>query len=71
MSSFLDPRVQNWFLMQSPFLPLIIIIFYLLFVMKLGPALMKNRAPFKIEKFIILYNAVQVICAAYIVKEVG
>lgn len=56
--------------MQSPLLPITIIVFYLYFVEKLGPQLMKNRPPFKIEKIIILYNAAQVLLAGYIVKEV-
>lgn len=66
-----DPRVKQWFLMKSPALPLLIILLYLYFVQKLGPQLMKNRAPLKIEKVIILYNAVQVVLAAYTVEEVN
>lgn len=64
-----DPRVQDWFLMQSPLLPLFIIAFYLYFVQRLGPLLMKNKPPLKIENVIILYNVVQVLMASYIVKE--
>lgn len=57
--------------MGSPISPIVIIALYLYFVQKLGPQLMKNRPAFKIEKIIILYNAVQVFVAAYIVKEVN
>ncbi|XP_065225533.1 very long chain fatty acid elongase AAEL008004-like [Planococcus citri] len=69
IEKYADPRVRNWFLMGSPISPIVIIVSYLYFVQKLGPSLMKNRSPFKIEKIIILYNAVQVFLAAYIVKE--
>ncbi|XKL63697.1 hypothetical protein PGB90_006061 [Kerria lacca] len=69
IEKYSDPRVKQWFLMKSPALPLLIILLYLYFVQKLGPQLMKNRAPLKIEKVIILYNAVQVVLAAYTVEE--
>lgn len=69
--SISDPRVRHWFLMQSPLIPVAIILLYLYFVTTLGPKLMKNRAPFQVENVIIFYNVVQVLSAAYIVKEVS
>lgn len=56
--------------MQSPLIPLFIITFYLYFVQRLGPRLMENRPPLKIENVMIVYNVVQILMASYIVKEV-
>ncbi|XP_076354862.1 very long chain fatty acid elongase 7-like isoform X2 [Tachypleus tridentatus] len=60
-----DPRTSNWPLIGSP-LPIIsIIASYVYFVKVLGPAWMKNRKPFQIERIIILYNIIQVILSAF------
>lgn len=65
-----DPRSADFFLMSSPFPVLGIIIFYIYFIRSLGPHLMYNQKPFKLDKILILYNAVQVVLNAYLVKEV-
>ena len=43
---------------------------YLYFVLSLGPRLMQHRKPFKLDKLLIVYNAVQVACSLHVVKEV-
>jgi len=56
-----DPLVDSWFLMKSPLPILGILILYLYSVLRLGPRLMKNRAPFDLKYVLIAYNAYQVI----------
>ncbi|XP_075970164.1 very long chain fatty acid elongase 7-like [Anticarsia gemmatalis] len=59
--------VDNWPLMGSPFPMLAITGLYLLYVLKIGPAHMKNRQPFNLKNIIVLYNVIQVIASAYMV----
>ncbi|CAG9858971.1 unnamed protein product [Phyllotreta striolata] len=62
-----DPRVRNWTMMASPFPTLAIISVYLLLVLYILPAYMKNRKPFKLTRTIRIYNILQVIsCVAII-----
>lgn len=65
-----DSTVDNWPLMSSPLPVLAIVCAYAAFVLYIGPKHMKNRAPYKIENLIIVYNAVQVVYSAYIVTLV-
>ncbi|XP_063917063.1 very long chain fatty acid elongase 4-like [Zophobas morio] len=52
-------------LLQTPLQPVIIVAFYLLFVLKLGPIWMKNRQQFEIKKLLIVYNCLQVFFNAH------
>lgn len=54
-----DPRVEDWPLMDSPFPTLIMVGIYLYFVVFLGPRIMENRKPFKLNNILIVYNAAQ------------
>ncbi|XP_067122744.1 very long chain fatty acid elongase AAEL008004-like [Centruroides vittatus] len=56
-----DPRMDSWPLMSSPFPILTIIAAYVYFVKVLGPAWMKNRRPFQIDKLVKFYNILMVI----------
>jgi GNS1/SUR4 family len=56
----LDPRVDGFPLLSSPFPVLCIIAAYIYFVFKLGPNFMKHREPFKLNSAIIVFNAFQV-----------
>merc|ERR1712137_1399500 len=49
-----DPRVDNWFLMSSPFYTLGICACYIYFVKSLGPRLMRDREPMDLKKTIII-----------------
>ncbi|XP_063697840.1 very long chain fatty acid elongase AAEL008004-like [Culicoides brevitarsis] len=62
-----DPRTTSWPLMQTPWRILSIIGLYLMFVMYLGPRLMKNRKPFKLQKILVFYNAIQVLISLSLV----
>lgn len=48
----------------------IVVVIYLYFVLKIGPEIMKNRNPMKIDRIITIYNAVQVLFSLYLVEEV-
>ncbi|KAF5281628.1 hypothetical protein FQR65_LT02948 [Abscondita terminalis] len=64
-----DPRVQNYFLIGSPFPLLGLLFFYVYFVFKLGPNLMKNREPFKIDKILVIFNISQIfICSVLVIQ---
>lgn len=54
-----DEEVDSWFLMQSPWPIFSIITAYLLFVLKIGPSMMKNRQPYKLKGIMLCYNLFQ------------
>lgn len=56
-----DPRIKDYFLMQSPGIVLIIVMCYVVFVKYLGPKLMEKRKPYDLSKVLIAYNLVQII----------
>nr|XP_015840849.1 PREDICTED: elongation of very long chain fatty acids protein 7-like isoform X2 [Tribolium castaneum] len=62
-----DPRVKNWFLVQTPVPTLIIIGVYFVLIYKLLPLYMQNKEPFKLTKIIFFYNLFQIICSAVLV----
>ncbi|KAG7299665.1 hypothetical protein JYU34_016658 [Plutella xylostella] len=64
-------EVDEFPLMQTPIPIAIIIVSYLLFVTKIGPAYMKNRKPFNLKSTLIIYNAVQVAYSAYLMARIG
>lgn len=67
---FIDPRMKNMWLMNSPW-PIVIILFsYLYFVLKCGPEYMKFRNPMNIDRIVMIYNVVQVLLSLYIVERV-
>lgn len=68
--SVADPRVKDWLWMHSP-LPTLIIIFLYLMMVRYGPRLMKNRAPFEMKPVLLVFNTGVVAFYAYLVKEVS
>ncbi|RZC38836.1 elongation of very long chain fatty acids protein 7-like, partial [Asbolus verrucosus] len=46
--------------MQSPLPIVAILVFYISFVLKVGPVLMKNRAPMKVDRIVMGYNVLQI-----------
>lgn len=68
---FLDPRVEDWPLMSSPFPQTMIILSYIYFVTTLGPRLMENRKPFDLKRPMIIYNFSIVAFSLYMIYEVG
>lgn len=65
-----DRRVDGWFLMDS-FWPTVALCTAYVYIVKIGgPNYMKDRKPFNITKFLIAYNAFQVILSTYIFVQV-
>lgn len=63
-----DPRTKNWFLIDSPGTVATLIAVYVAFVTKVGPAMMKDHKEFQLKKFMLFYNAFQIIyCAALVI----
>nr|BBF94995.1 elongation of very long chain fatty acids protein 15 [Orthetrum albistylum] len=64
-----DPRVNDWFLMSSPFPTLMICLTYVYIVKVAGPKFMENRKPFEMRKILIVYNFLQVVFSAWLFYE--
>lgn len=66
-----DPRSEDWLLMSSPIPQTIIIVFYIYFVMSLGPRLMESRKPFDLKRVLVIYNFSVVAYSLYMCYEVN
>ena len=66
-----DPRVNDWFLMSSPWPTLAICLSYAYFVKVLGPKLMENRKPFNLRKTMIYYNLFEVVFSFWLFYQVS
>jgi len=64
-----DPRVDDWFLMSSPFYTLGICAFYIYFVKSLGPRFMRDRKPMDLKAAIIVYNFIQVVASIFLIYK--
>ncbi|XP_071445056.1 very long chain fatty acid elongase AAEL008004-like [Hetaerina americana] len=64
-----DPRVNDWFLMGSPFPTLALCLTYVYVVKVAGPKFMENRKPFELRNVLIIYNFLQVIFSAWLFYE--
>uniref|UniRef100_A0A2L2Y3K6 Elongation of very long chain fatty acids protein n=1 Tax=Parasteatoda tepidariorum TaxID=114398 RepID=A0A2L2Y3K6_PARTP len=64
-----DPRVTEWFLMDGPGPTIMLVILYVLFVKKIGPAWMEDRKPFDLRYAMLLYNAVIVLTNFYLILD--
>lgn len=65
-----DETVDNWFLMQYQWPVVTILVLYLAFVLKIGPAYMKDRKPLSLKYSMLAYNLFQTLFNAYIVSYV-
>ncbi len=65
-----DPRVSNWFFVDSPLQPLSVLFIYFI-VVGFGQQAMSSRTAFRLNTFLNVYNGLQVLASAYIFKEVG
>ncbi|CAH1375201.1 unnamed protein product [Tenebrio molitor] len=61
-----DRRSDGFFLMSSPFHPILIGAGYLYLIYRLLPEFMKNRAPYKLDTVLKVFNLSQVIINAFI-----
>lgn len=64
-----DPRVNDWFLMSSPFPTLFFCLTYVYVVKVAGPKFMENRKPFELRNVLIVYNFLQVVFSAWLFYE--
>ena len=67
---FIDPRVNDWSMMSSPFPTMALCVFYAYFSKSLGPRLMANRKPLDLRKILVYYNLFQTIFSTWIFYEV-
>lgn len=59
-SFILDPRSDDYFLMDWVAYPLVILLLYLKFVLHWGPKWMKNKEPFRLDNVLRIYNLFQI-----------
>ncbi|XP_037956457.1 elongation of very long chain fatty acids protein AAEL008004-like isoform X2 [Teleopsis dalmanni] len=64
-----DSRTKDWPMMSSPFPTLLVCLTYVYIVKVLGPRLMENRKPFRLQNTLVVYNAIQVIFSAWLFYE--
>lgn len=70
MIIFIDPRVQDWPLMNNPINTAIILVAYFA-VIKLINVVMAKREAFELKPLLIVYNLAQVLVSFYISYEVS
>lgn len=63
-----DPRVEDWFMMSSPWPSLVICVLYCVIV-KLGPSIMANRKPIEMRNVLFIYNICMVGLSTYCFLE--
>ncbi|XP_036323652.1 elongation of very long chain fatty acids protein 7 isoform X2 [Rhagoletis pomonella] len=68
LSKGVDETVDGWFLMSSPGPVASIVALYLLFVLKIGPAYMRDRKPYDLKKVMVVYNAFQVVFSIWMCR---
>ena len=64
-----DRRSDQYILLMHPLLNVIACLCYVIFVTKIGPWFMRDRAPYTLKGAMMAYNLLQVIISTYIVLE--
>lgn len=67
----LDPRVNDWPMMDSPLPTICICLLYAYFNKILMPKFMANRRPYDLRNILIAYNLFQTVFSAWIFYEVS
>ncbi|GFT41548.1 elongation of very long chain fatty acids protein 7 [Nephila pilipes] len=67
---FFNYDIENKTVIKHPIVPFSIVAFYLLFVIWIGPALMKNRKPFTLRKTLIAYNFLQSVANTIVAYQI-
>uniref|UniRef100_A0A8C8S5G9 Elongation of very long chain fatty acids protein n=1 Tax=Pelusios castaneus TaxID=367368 RepID=A0A8C8S5G9_9SAUR len=65
----IDPRTESWFLVYSPF-PVTLVFTLYLFIVALGPHLMRKWEPLRLKGLLTAYNLALVALSAYMFYEV-
>lgn len=68
MDISMDSRLQDLWLMDNPAGVICVSVVYLLFILKIGPAVMKCRKPFEIKLLVRLFNMLQICANIYFVS---
>lgn len=63
---FIDPRTNEWPMVQGITTTLACALVYLYFVLSLGPKFMENRKPFNLLPIIKVYNMIQLVACILI-----
>ena len=66
---FLFPRVDDWLFMSSPWPVLGLCAVYYYIVRYAGPAFMKDRPPYDIQKLMIAYNLFQTLLSLWVFQK--
>ncbi|XP_043493652.1 elongation of very long chain fatty acids protein 7-like [Polistes fuscatus] len=61
-----EHRIKDWIIFKSPWYTIGIVGAYLCIVCVIGPAFMRGRKPYNLNKILIVYNSTQILCSAYI-----
>ncbi|KAK9875978.1 hypothetical protein WA026_011079 [Henosepilachna vigintioctopunctata] len=70
MTHVADQRTNEYWMLTSPWKPILVFSAYLLLIKKILPRYMKNREPMKIDNYILLYNVSQIFFNAYLLYKV-
>lgn len=57
----LDPRTENFFLMSTPPIGIVLILIGYIILIKKGPKYMEKREPYDLKGIMMIYNFMQVI----------
>ncbi|XP_011705078.1 PREDICTED: elongation of very long chain fatty acids protein AAEL008004-like [Wasmannia auropunctata] len=63
------PLTREWPLFSSPWPLMLITLGYIYFVLYAGPRYMKDRPPYELKTFILIYNMIQILANLWFVKE--
>ena len=66
----IDPRVENWLMMQS-YVPTLCVVGVYLVMAVIGPRIMANRKPLNVQLPMLIYNLGLVILSVYMFYEVS
>ncbi|XP_066993699.1 very long chain fatty acid elongase 7 [Anabrus simplex] len=61
-----DPRSTDWFPVSTPVYAIGTLVIYVKFAKDWGPKLMKDREPFDLRRFIVVYNISQILLNAWL-----
>jgi len=64
-----DPRVDDWFLMSSPWPTVALCVLYYYIIRVAGPRFMKDREPLNIQSLVVVYNLFQTLFSVWIFQK--
>ncbi|XP_054741005.1 elongation of very long chain fatty acids protein 4 [Anastrepha obliqua] len=68
--SFTSHELNEWFGLRAPNFIVAVIAAYLLLIYAIVPNYMKERAPYQLKTYIVVYNSAQMISCIYIISEI-